>query len=1121
MNNDYLIKALESLEKDSVLQNLIAQANARYILYNTSEKPANFPSYTIQDEKLNLLAFQYLNIGCNLLGQQQGTRGIKALEKGASLLEYIHGSPEIKSELKSYYGLIAALSYYVCFQYSKSFILIGKIANETIVAQLISLFLNRKYSELLNLVNQIVVDKKYSDNSLAENFDKADSNRKIYELIIAKALNNFVKYFYSGNQQLLFTAKSLLQNLKEIAEIRSEPDIWWVIRLLLLITDGFTESSLWNSLGIYFNTKEGLAQKYIHSLTYKKPEGIYELFITQRNSLPKVINSENLGCIVSIPTSSGKTRIAEIAILDCLTKNENNKVLFIAPFRSLAYEIENSLDQVFYNVGISVSHLYGGNLFSKLDEKIIDESEVIVATPEKAKALLRGNSSVLKQIKLVIIDEGHLLGGNKRLIVNEMFYEELRYYIDKHNGRFLLLSAVLPNAEDLALWLTNSESTVFKQNWRPSDERLGILEWNRKTVSLNWESTDTERKSYNPRFIVSKKLPKKPRQRKIRHFPESKNQAIAATAYKLRKFGPVLIFVGLKASVFTMAREYLKCLNPSDSNFSYKNRNDWKAFELSCKESYGVDSEWFLFAQKGIICHHAGLVPDVRLPLERLMRKEKPLVIIATSTLGQGVNLGVSTVIFSTVYQAGQLISSRDFWNIAGRAGRAFVDHEGKILVALDTVGKKSIQIRDNRKLIRNFFDKDLIDKAKSGCLMLIKTLKSFALNYHISFDYLIQLIASNNISNFNEDLEQIDQLLDWIDDGLLALHRIHNGEDENNYNWIDNFFSTSLAFIQSHHYKGISGDEVIKFIKARTQGIIARVGNDRNKWNSIINSGIPLNSDLQIEEKLDQIVDVIQFYFLTGRTIDDKIDLLKLVENEIENINVLSEEYLKSSDRDLIRFNWLNAIPFSVISSLSYGVDIVTSYYSFSLPWVLNGIAKKLNLNSFFQEAEVVEELAILVELGLPNLKSVKIYQAGIRSRSCAKEISLFFEDELWEKNIKYYKHELVINSEFYKTTASEDAKTWIDLLSKFSKREISILKSVSNFNFEDVHEKTDRLLAREINGELYLMSPDFEFIYLVSETDVDFTSGINKDGVFFDYDKEYKVWRMNNLNPYLKFDT
>lgn len=116
----------------------------------------------------------------------------------------------------------------------------------------------------------------------------------------------------------------------------------------------------------------------------------------------------------------------------------------------------------------------------------------------------------------------------------------------------------------------------------------------------------------------------------------------------------------------------------------------------------------------------------MRIPLERLMRSEKPRVIIATSTLGQGVNLGVSTVIFSTLYQSGNPITKRDFWNIAGRAGRAFVDHEGKILVAHDITKKDENKINWERKMISAYLNKSNIDRAESGCLELIRTLKQW-----------------------------------------------------------------------------------------------------------------------------------------------------------------------------------------------------------------------------------------------------------------------------------------------------------------------------------------------------------------------------------------------------------
>lgn len=57
MNIEHVEKSYQELESDSTLQNLIAQANARYILYNTEESKENFPRYTIKDEQLNILAF--------------------------------------------------------------------------------------------------------------------------------------------------------------------------------------------------------------------------------------------------------------------------------------------------------------------------------------------------------------------------------------------------------------------------------------------------------------------------------------------------------------------------------------------------------------------------------------------------------------------------------------------------------------------------------------------------------------------------------------------------------------------------------------------------------------------------------------------------------------------------------------------------------------------------------------------------------------------------------------------------------------------------------------------------------------------------------------------------------
>ena len=541
---------------------------------------------------------------------------------------------------------------------------------------------------------------------------------------------------------------------------------------------------------------------------------------------------------------------------------------------------------------------------------------------------------------------------------------------------------------------------------------------------------------------------------------------------------------------------------------------------MACVESYGKDSEWLKFAKMGIFCHNADLLSDVRLPLERLMRSEKPRVIIATSTLGQGVNLGVSTVIFSTLYQGKTLITKRDFWNIAGRAGRAFVDHEGKILVALDITRKDHNEIRWERNLISEYLNKDNIDTAESGCLTLIRSLKILSLRNGLSFDVLITLLADNRIEETELQSNKINDRLDWIDDSLLSLHYSNNPEG-NTLEWVDDYFTKSLAYLQTKYYEDIMGDEVIRFVKARIEGITKKVGGGKENWKKVVCSGIPINSDLQIEERIDKVIGFVQSYIVGDKTLENRISLLENIENTINDINVLKEGSIESADSRKIRSKWLSGVAMSDIAQHDNSISIITNHYSFKLPWILNGIAKKLRLRKLIDESEIIEELAILIELGLPNIKSVKIYQAGIRSRSSALEIANMYEDELWEKSIKTYKQDLITNADHYITQVSENAASWIKLLVKFSKREFFKIKKVPNFICKKVHEQTKRLIARLINNEQYLLSLDFVVVNKIREnSDIDFSEVNNLNGIYFDYNENDELWEMTCVNPYIKFE-
>ena len=67
----------------------------------------------------------------------------------------------------------------------------------------------------------------------------------------------------------------------------------------------------------------------------------------------------------------------------------------------------------------------------------------------------------------------------------------------------------------------------------------------------------------------------------------------------------------------------------------------WNVFESVCKEELSGDDIILIAARKGVICHNNRLPTLVRIAMERLMRSKSPLIIIASSTLGQGVNVEI------------------------------------------------------------------------------------------------------------------------------------------------------------------------------------------------------------------------------------------------------------------------------------------------------------------------------------------------------------------------------------------------------------------------------------------------------------------------------------------------
>lgn len=765
------------------------------------------------------------------------------------------------------------------------------------------------------------------------------------------------------------------------------------------------------------------------------------------------------------------------------------------------------MEKIFTPLGFTTTFLYGGGQYSKLDKALIENSSVIIATPEKAKAIIRADEDIANGIDLLIIDEGHLLGAEERLIKIELFIEELKHHIAKNNGKIVLLSAVLPNTKEISRWISGIENYTYETDKTIANKRFGIVKWSHsENINIEWLG---EPRSFNQNF-VDKFLPNRA---KTKYFPNDKSEGVASVAFKISKLGTVLLFVAQARYVVPNAKRVFKAMGDAPQKHSYQNENLIETFYLACYEA-GV-KEIFELAEYGILCHSGKLPTEVRMLLEQIMRSEKVKVIVSTTSLGQGVNIGISTVIFADVFRDHQKevkIDSKDFWNIAGRAGRAFTDIEGKVLYCIDETKWSSLR---DLQLCRSYFDISKMDHAQSGLLALIKYLKTTAEKCNVSFDMLLQLVAENDFSKLanesNDYSSNFKALFDWLDDTLLAFDYKNNASflvDPSS--WIDDVFRCSLAYIQAENDNDISTEQVIEFLRSRNSAVIKMAG-DAENWESIVKSGVPLSSSAVLNDSINIIIAIIYEYQLSDKGAIDLIEFSKKIEDVIQKMPTASFKHKFDSDNiDKVREKWFSATSLSVIADIKDGQEICVSYFSMILPWAINAIVRKLYDLGFDQEAKVMEELAIYSEIGVPNMDASYIYLAGVRSRSTALDLSKVLNGKV--KGINKSKLVYLLDKHLTEIHlhCSDTTFRWVNLFStNLSKQNSTKNYQIKDFTLKSVVIGSDLLNVRSFMSELYLCSPDFEEkIKIKSSQEFPFEKVSNNPRVYFKC--EDNIWRM-----------
>lgn len=809
---------------------LIARGQARAIIWKEGELPPDAPAFAAQlSYDLHSYGYALLGLGLRLLELGgDATQARTAFEQAATALEAVIAKGNRQEIDRDFHFIIAAASYHLAHLSARAYsllVLVEADENFSPMERVLALLMKRNFDSLRSTVLDFRVSGEGSDAQIAariqESLNQAEAAESITDsedfvfdgLDIAltdtfmAAIALFLLALERGERPLLVQALERLHTgLAICSEMNMLPQ-WWMYRITIhLLSDlwstTFHERVPHQSAGGEANDWRRLRELFI-GLMLRRPKAEVDLWPSQIDAANRAVDQAD-DLVVSLPTSAGKTRIAELCILRCLACNK--RVIVITPLRALSAQTETTLQRTFAPLGKTISALYGSIGVSSFDDDAIRDSDIVVATPEKLDFALRNDPSLLDDVGLLVFDEGHMIGLNEREIRYEVQIQRLLRRADAHERRIVCLSAILPDGDqldDFVGWLRRDHpGGLIKNDWRPTRLRFGEVVWTSPNARLNLRVG--EERPWVPHFFTGVAPPTwvSPKRRRTRLFPDNQRELCLATAWRLVDDGQtVLIFCPERRSVEPFAdvivdlheRGALRSLLEADPAVL--------ATAIALGEEWlGPDSAILKCLRLGVALHHGALPTAYRKEIEGLLRSNILKVTISSPTLAQGLNLSATAVVMHSLHRAGNRIDISEFKNVIGRAGRAYVDVEGIVLFPMfDEIRKKQ---GNWETLINDLGARDM----ESGLVQLVAVLLSrMRAQVGGDLDQLIDYVTNNAMAwtfpevagESPEDRERA--LTDWqkhvatLDTAILSLIGENDIPDDGVAEALDDILQSSL----------------------------------------------------------------------------------------------------------------------------------------------------------------------------------------------------------------------------------------------------------------------------------------------------------------------------------------
>ena len=592
---------------------------------------------------------------------------------------------------------------------------------------------------------------------------------------------------------------------------------------------GVIESDLYHLIDNSIWTGTAWHEKVKLLCKQKSNLDILELLPSQRDAISQRLFDVAANAIVlQMPTSAGKTMLAEFNIAVTKSLLPQSKVVYIVPSRALVNQVYHDLRADLSQLGLSVEKTSSVNEVDPSEDAFLqaDEIDVLVSTPEKMDLLIRRNHPSVQDVSLFIVDEAHTIRNGSRGARLELLIAILRR--ERPNAKYMFLSPFLPGDKtSIQEWLGGGNT--IEVQWKPSEKVVFGLKVTEKKVKTQMVPSPYAA-PYQQEYASEKPI----------------DIALQTTSNKER-----ILEYSCKHFAEPGKTQLILCQGRPSANNTAKNIYNWLddsnhlapdifLVQKYLEEEMGCPTLFSQLLSKKIAVHHAGLSDETKLLIEHLIREKQIQYVCATTTVAEGVNFPVSSVYFDSYYRGESrkenLLSSNDFWNIAGRAGRTMVDDFGKIILPFNTNKNKELGLSIVKKsteeiasvLARLFDDRQrIIATLENDDYALIHLSNEYDDSFAPLFQYFIHLLHVSK----NEYVQDVEDLFkDTLIYSKLSLTEQADFIDlcKKIYQTIEIKYSSQTGLLSFADKTGFSVPSVLKIMREKSQNILI---SDLDSW--------------------------------------------------------------------------------------------------------------------------------------------------------------------------------------------------------------------------------------------------------------------------------------------------